>query len=62
MMDELEIIRNIRLKNNDLWMSILEIALRNAPDKTKVVLAQIRINDALITEQITSIIGDIYEN
>lgn len=44
-MRELKLIKKVRANNNELWMTILEIALTNAPKKTKKVLAKIRKND-----------------
>lgn len=55
---ELQEIRQIRVKNNDLWLSILEIALRRAPDETKEVLNEIRLNDMMITEIVGEIIDE----
>lgn len=53
-------ISKIRVKNNDLWMQILEIALRSAPDATKAVLAQIKRNDTAVTELVAEIIDGEY--
>ena len=58
MKEELQEIRQIRVKNNDLWLSILEIALRRAPDETKEVLNEIRLNDMMITEIVGEIIDE----
>jgi len=58
MKEELQEIRQIRVKNNDLWLSILEIALRRAPDETKEVLNEIRLNDLMITEIVGEIIDE----
>lgn len=58
MKEQLQEIRQIRVKNNDLWLSILEIALRRAPDETKEVLNEIRLNDLMITEIVGEIIDE----
>ena len=47
---KLEEIRDIRIKSNLLWMSIMDIALRKDPEATKAILAEIRLNDLMITE------------
>lgn len=57
MRKELKIIKKIRVKNNDLWMEILDIALRHAPEETKELLANIRLNDS----DVTSMMGDIID-
>lgn len=44
----LETIKNIRARNNELWMEILEIALIDNPDRTKKVLKEIAENDERI--------------
>ena len=41
----LRLIKETRSKNNELWMSLIEIALTKAPQKTKKVLEQIQRND-----------------
>lgn len=50
MREELEYISRVRVRNNDLWMTILDIALRKDPEATKAILAQIKQNDLLITQ------------
>ncbi len=41
----IEKIKQARIKNNDLWVKLLEIALEANPEKTKIVLKEIRKND-----------------
>ncbi len=45
--DEIEFVRK---KNNNVWMSLLRIAMKHAPEETKDVLNQINKNDKKITE------------
>jgi hypothetical protein len=56
MRDEFKEIRKIRVQNNDLWMEILDIALRHAPTETKKVLKSIRANDLLVTQHLGDIV------
>lgn len=49
MADSIDQIERIRSRNNELWMSILRIALEVAPDRTKAVLAVINKNDREIS-------------
>jgi hypothetical protein len=55
---ELEEIARIRVDNNALWISLLDIALRVDPEKTKEILAQIRCNDTLITKITQGIVDE----
>lgn len=55
-MKELDIIKDIRIKNNDLWMDILRIALEARPEQTKMVLRQIKNNDKEISRNVGEII------
>ena len=45
----LEQIKQIRTKNNDLWMEIVDLALRMAPHETKALLRDIRSNDEAVS-------------
>lgn len=45
-------IEETRRLNNNLWMTILTIALESAPEKTKTVLRQINQNDRFISEML----------
>ena len=45
--DEIE---KVRTNNNVNWMDILRIAIRNAPEETKVVLKRINDDDNKISE------------
>lgn len=49
MKDVIGAISDIRMSNNRLWMRLLEIALRNAPDEAKPVLRQINVNDRKVS-------------
>lgn len=49
MIQELTAIKDVRAKNNDLWMEILRIALEARPQETKNVLRQIKNNDKEIS-------------
>ena len=64
MREELEEIRKIRLRNNDLWMLVLDIALKHAPDETKKLLAKIRLHDMMVSQYIGDIISadELHEN
>lgn len=57
MREELEEIKKIRVRNNDLWISILDIALKHAPEEAKAVMESIRRNDILIA----GYVGDILD-
>lgn len=59
MREELEEIKKIRVRNNDLWLELVDIALKHAPVDAKRILAQISTNDRLVSDYV----GDIvYEN
>jgi hypothetical protein len=58
MRKELEEIAKIRVHNNDLWLGLLDIALRVDPEKTKEILAAIRCNDTLITKITQGIVDE----
>jgi hypothetical protein len=51
-------IKQIRVSNNDLWMEVLEIALKHAPGETKLLLAKIRSNDLLVTGLVKDILNE----
>lgn len=54
----LDQVHQIRVKNNDLWMEILQIALDFAPEETKAILARIKKNDRRITELFGALIDE----
>lgn len=58
MRDELKLIKKIRATNNDLWMQIVDIALRHAPDETKKVMMQIADNDVGVTACMRDIVNE----
>jgi hypothetical protein len=51
----LDRITMIRMRNNHLWMKIVEVALQHAPVETKTILSQINSND----RQVNDLLGDI---
>lgn len=57
MREELEEIKKIRVRNNDFWLEVLNIALTHAPEETKEVMQGIRRNDILIA----GYVGDILD-
>ena len=58
MRKELENIERIRENNNHLWMGIIDIALRFAPEETKKLLAEIRLNDLMVSESVADIVDE----
>lgn len=58
MREELELIKKIRVTNNDLWMEIVDIALHYAPKETKRVMAKIAMNDADVTLHMRDIVNE----
>jgi hypothetical protein len=57
MSPELQQIKDIRIRNNDLWLGLLELALWHSPKEAKKLLKQIREND-LEVSRLTGIIAD----
>lgn len=53
--DLLDHITAIRVRNNDLWMGILSIALQADPVNTKRLMRTISKNDALIASELQAI-------
>lgn len=47
--DIIDAIFRVRVRNNDPWKKLLEIALRNAPEETRAVLREITTNDLTIS-------------
>lgn len=56
--ERLNEVRDIRTQNNDIWMSILEIALMAAPETTRIILRDINKNDSKVTALLTEIAGE----
>lgn len=56
--DHLKSISDVRVTNNLLWMKLVEIALRHAPEEAKEVLAEIRLNDTMISEHMRDIVDE----
>ena len=46
----LEKVTKIRVKNNDLWMEILRIAINEHPVATRMIIKKIRKNDREVTK------------
>ncbi len=53
--DMLDHVTEIRVRNNDLWMAILAIALKSDPEHTKEIMKAIARNDADITMEMIGI-------
>lgn len=49
--DMLDSVKQIRVRNNDLWMGILAIAFKADPEGTKELMKAIAMNDAAITAE-----------
>lgn len=43
-------VRNIRTKNNKLWMDLLALAMECAPDKARNIIKKITENDKKISQ------------
>ena len=56
--DALKEIKKTRARNNDLWMEILDVALRCSPVVTKRILAQINANDQAVSSLLKEIVDD----
>ena len=54
----LEEIKQVRARNNDLWMQIVDTALRVAPEETKPLLRGIRENDEEVSRLNAKLAGD----
>ena len=48
-------IENIRKKNNEQWMKIMSITFEFAPDKSRLVLKKINLNDKKISSLVTKL-------
>ncbi len=48
-------IEQIRAGNNILWMDILRLALETAPDRTKIILEAITMNDKEVTKWLSKL-------
>lgn len=57
-MGTLGVIKDIRMRNNDLWMRVLEIALKSAPEETKEILRMIKNNDEAVSHFLGELIDD----
>jgi hypothetical protein len=60
-LDDIAKIRGIRVQNNDLWMEILLIACKAAPDQVWNILSAIRANDQAVGENMTSLVVHLRE-
>ena len=57
-MESLRSIKDIRMRNNDLWMKVLEIALKSAPEETKEILRMIKNNDEAVSHFLGELIDE----
>tara|TARA_B100000768_G_C11142267_1_gene316608 strand:- start:234 stop:434 length:201 start_codon:yes stop_codon:yes gene_type:complete len=48
-------IKNIRSKNNNNWMAILQLAYKHAPNETRKILKKINSHDKKISKYINSL-------
>jgi hypothetical protein len=48
-------VAHIRAKNNDLWMTILHIAIENQPEQTREIISKIIKNDKEVTEWLSKL-------
>lgn len=55
----LEQIKAIRARNNELWMQIVDVAVRVAPEETKVLLDGIRANDEEVSRLNARLAGNL---
>lgn len=51
-------LQEIRSKQNHLWMNIVRIAMKYAPEESRHVFKEIESNDRVITEAIRDFYGD----
>jgi len=51
-------IEHIRTRNNSLWMELLKIALKYAPEEAKKVLKQINENDNAVSRLLKEIVDE----
>jgi len=52
------IITDVRRRNNKLWMEIVKLAMKKAPEEAKALLKGIVKNDALITKLMLEMVGE----
>ena len=45
----------IRVKNNQVWMRLLQLAIRAAPSETKALIAEINENDKAVSALISEL-------
>jgi len=51
----IDLVENARSNNNTLWMNILRIAMKHAPEETKATLLAINHNDEFITTALKAV-------
>lgn len=56
--DVVDDIQRVRTDNNKLWMDILRLALKSAPDEAKTILAKINAND----KQVSALVEKLAES
>lgn len=52
----IDLIFKTRVRNNIPWRRLMEIALKHAPDETKIALREINANDTVISTLIAELI------
>lgn len=45
----IDLIFKTRVRNNIPWRRLMEIALKHAPDETRIVLREINANDSVVS-------------
>lgn len=56
--DLIDQVEEVRRDNNRLWMQLLRIALKAAPEEAKATLTKINENDKLIGELLGKVAAD----
>jgi hypothetical protein len=51
-------IEHIRTRNNSLWMELLRIALKHAPEEAKTVLRKINENDNAVSRLLKELVDE----
>lgn len=47
--DPIKMVTEIRKRNNDCWMDLLRLAMKHAPEETRLIMADITKNDEEVT-------------
>lgn len=51
-------IESVRVNNNVLWMNILRVAIREAPEETKALFKKVQENDLKVVEYSKELVAD----